>query len=174
MWAVCGNPGTTTYIRYQTTASHPNPKTLGLACHEGDWLLGSGYQLEGARGNVSVTGLIPTLDDVFVETKENHRGYGGNYYLRVFVICAEDAPSGLQVVSEESDENSARQGRRQALSRRGSGRLGAGFSIPGAAGETDPHLFHPDRRDRHHVRERTEHHDPRMERAVVRATCASE
>ncbi|GAA1015037.1 hypothetical protein Aple_052190 [Acrocarpospora pleiomorpha] len=142
VWAVCGNPRTTTYIRYQATASHPNPKTLGLACHEGDWLLGSGFQLEGVRGNVSVTGLIPTLDDVFVETKENHRGYAGNYYLRVFVICAEDAPAGLQVVSEESDENSDDKGSvvpcpddKQALS--------AGFSIPGAAGETVLTYFIP-------------------------------
>ncbi|WP_061292268.1 hypothetical protein [Herbidospora cretacea] len=142
VWAVCGNPRTNTYIRYQTTASHPNPKTLALACHEGDWLVGSGYQLEGARGNVSVTGLIPTLHDVFVETKENHRGYGGNYYLRVFAICVEDAPSGLQVVYEESDENSVDKGAVRPCPE-GKQTLSAGFSIPGAAGETILTYFIP-------------------------------
>ncbi|WP_062345732.1 hypothetical protein [Herbidospora yilanensis] len=142
VWAVCGNPRTNAYIRYQTTASHPNPKTLGLACHEGDWLVGSGYQLEGARGNVSVTALIPTLDDVFVETKENHRGYAGNYYLRVFAICVEDAPAGLRVLSEESEEDSDDKGAIRECPA-GTRTLSAGFSIPGAAGETVLTYFIP-------------------------------
>ncbi|MFE3451884.1 hypothetical protein ACFXJ8_23480 [Nonomuraea sp. NPDC059194] len=142
VWAVCGFPRGTTYIRSVATTSHPNPKTLPLECLEDDWLLGSGYQLEGARGNVSVTGLVPTLNSVFVETKENHRGYAGNYYLRAFVICADNAPTGLQVVYEESDEDSEDKGS-IAPCPSGKETLSAGFSIPGAAGETVLTYFIP-------------------------------
>ncbi|WP_155336934.1 hypothetical protein [Acrocarpospora corrugata] len=135
VWAVCASPHGTTYTRSQSTTSHPNPKFLALSCHPGDWLLGSGYQLEGARGNVSVTELVPTLTGVSVDTKENHRGYAADYYLRVFAICAEDAPAGLQVVSEESEESSEDKGS-VAFCPSGKQALSAGFSIPGAAGET--------------------------------------
>ncbi|WP_066367576.1 hypothetical protein [Herbidospora mongoliensis] len=135
VWAVCGYPHGTTSVRSVVTSSHPNPKELNLDCRDGDWLLGSGYQMEGARGNVSVTDLVPTLDSVWVQTKENHRGYGGNYSLRLFAICAEERPAGLQVVQEETEENSSNKGTLVSCPE-GKLALGAGFSIPGAAGET--------------------------------------
>ncbi|GAB1821615.1 hypothetical protein [Herbidospora sp. RD11066] len=135
VWAVCGDPHGSTYTRSQATTSHPNPKSLALSCLPGDSMLGSGYQLEGARGNVSVTGLVPTLTGVSVETKEIHRGYAGDYYLRVFVRCADERPAGLQVVSEESDENSDDKGSVVDCPS-GKQTLSAGFDIPGAAGET--------------------------------------
>ncbi|TKK91611.1 hypothetical protein FDA94_02210 [Herbidospora galbida] len=135
VWAVCGYPHGATTVRYATTSSHPNPKDVELDCRDGEWLLGSGYQMEGARGNVSVTDLIPTLDSVSVHTTENHRGYDGNYYLRAFAICAEERPVGLQVVQDETDENSSNKGTLVSCPE-GKQALGAGFSIPGAAGET--------------------------------------
>ncbi|GAB1818806.1 hypothetical protein [Herbidospora sp. RD11066] len=135
VWAVCGNPRGGTTVRSLITGLHPNPKDLDVSCDEGDWLLGSGYQMEGARGNVSVTDMIPTLDSVSVHTKENHRGYGGNYSLRVFAICAEERPFGLQVVHEETEEDSDDKGT-VVFCPEGKVALGGGFSIPGAAGET--------------------------------------
>ncbi|MFG3437828.1 hypothetical protein ACGF0J_11370 [Nonomuraea sp. NPDC047897] len=135
VWAVCGYPRGITTIRFVTTTSHPNPKELELDCRDGEWLLGSGYQLEGARGNVSVTDLVPSLHSVSVHTKENHRGYDGNYYLRAFAICAEEQPAGLQVVEDETAENSDNKGTLVTCPE-GKQALSAGFSIPGAAGET--------------------------------------
>ncbi|MEW9532599.1 hypothetical protein [Microbispora sp. NPDC049125] len=136
-WAVCGTPSGLVHTRSLETGPGPNAKDLTVTCEPGEFLLGTGYELEGARGGASVETLVPTLNSVRATAKERDRGYASDWSLRVFAICAEDPPAGLWLYSKTSRSNS--DDKMAEVSCGGAGDrqvvLGTGYAISGGAGE---------------------------------------
>ncbi|MFI7706900.1 hypothetical protein [Nonomuraea sp. NPDC049480] len=133
-WAVCGTVHGAIHTRsLETSWSSPPYHALTVTCDPGEWLLGTGYQLEGARGGARMNALIPSLNSVHGSANEQATTYNADWSLRVFAICADEPPPGLWIYSETSPSSAEPKtveadcggaGDRQVA-------LGSGFDIDG-------------------------------------------
>ncbi|GAA3836361.1 hypothetical protein GCM10022226_67840 [Sphaerisporangium flaviroseum] len=136
-WAVCGDPDESTRIR--SRSAPPNGQIpVTVTCDPGEFLLGTGYQLEGARGTASLVYLIPQLNSVSGHAANRYPATSTDWTLRVFAICAEDPPPGLWIYSATSPVSTSGSKPIDTDCRGADDRqvvLGTGFSIHDGGGE---------------------------------------
>ncbi|MFC4122827.1 hypothetical protein [Nonomuraea zeae] len=133
-WAVCGSVhGAIRTRSLETSHSSPPYHEMTVTCEPGEWLLGSGYELEGARGGARMGALIPTLNSVYGAANEKATTYNADWSLRVFATCADEPPPGLWLYSETSPSNAEPKRVEAACGGAGDRQvaLGSGFDIDG-------------------------------------------
>ena len=135
VWAVCGSLGTTVYTYAQTSAYNIDDyKTASVDCPNTMVVLGTGYRLEGARGDALVTALTPATDAVEVEAYEvDLAGNPGNWSVTAYAICAVD-PGGRSLVSRTTSTNSDFERFGDATCPAGKEAFGTGFEMNGFRG----------------------------------------
>ncbi|SNR93101.1 hypothetical protein SAMN05216276_1001284 [Streptosporangium subroseum] len=143
--AVCGDPHESTRILSRISPLN-GMIPVSVTCDTGEFLLGTGYQLEGARGTASLDYVIPQLNMVYAHAVNRYPATYTDWTLRVFAICAEDPPPGLWIYSETSQSTQSNKppvevacggaGDRQVV-------LGTGFSIGNGHGEVTLDYFIP-------------------------------
>ncbi|MDP4505912.1 hypothetical protein [Nonomuraea turcica] len=138
VWAFCGNPHGATVISSRESNFDPDDsKVVTAPCPAGYDVLGSGAQLDGARGEVVIDEMIPSATSVAVGAIEDDRGLNANWKIRAYAICAENRPAGLEIVSRDgdgpitSDDNDSTYAHCP-----GKQALGSGFDIMDGGGET--------------------------------------
>jgi hypothetical protein len=134
--AVCGDPGESTRILSRVSPLN-GMIPVSVTCDPGEFLLGTGYQLEGARGTASLDYLIPQLNMVYAHAVNRYPATYTDWTLRVFAICAEDPPAGLWLYSETSQSTPSNKPIEVACGGAGDRQvvLGTGFSIGNGHGE---------------------------------------
>ncbi|WP_336206944.1 hypothetical protein [Nonomuraea sp. LPB2021202275-12-8] len=133
-WAVCGTVRGAIRTRSVETGRYSPPyHALTVTCEPGEWLLGAGYELDGARGGARMAALVPTLNSVYGAANEQATTYPLDWSLRVYAICADEPPAGLWIYSETSP--SSAEPKRVEAACGGAGdrqvALGSGFEIDG-------------------------------------------
>jgi hypothetical protein len=133
-WAVCGTVHGAIHTRSLVTQRYSPPyHALTVTCEPGEWLLGAGYELDGARGGARMGALVPSLNSVHGTANEKATTYPLDRSLRVFAICADEPPPGLWIYSETSP--STDEPKRVEAACGGAGdrqvALGSGFDIDG-------------------------------------------
>ncbi|MEH1124174.1 hypothetical protein [Micromonospora sp. CPCC 206061] len=106
-YAICGPPTGNVVIANSTAANAASPKTVTAACPAGMRLYGTGYELQGANGQVFPSLVQPNaaLTNVTVGAVA-HGGFAGAWSLTAYGICA--APAGfMQLVTASSPANAA-------------------------------------------------------------------
>lgn len=102
--AVCADPPSagpmkTTWAKQY--GSSPVNRVVTATCPAGMVVYGTGWQIEGARGQVMVDHVIPTKTSVSVSAYEIDggitSGYSGNWSLKAIARCGAD-PGGRQIV----------------------------------------------------------------------------
>ena len=91
--AVCGDPDESTTILSRVSPLN-GMIPVSVTCDTGEFLLGTGYQLEGARGTASLDYVIPQLNMVYAHAVNRYPATYTDWTLRVFAICAEDRQRG--------------------------------------------------------------------------------
>lgn len=134
--AVCGDPDESTTILSRVSPLN-GMIPVSVTCDPGEFLLGTGYQLEGARGTASLDYVIPQLNMVYAHAVNRYPATYTDWTLRVFAICAEDPPAGLWLYSETSQSTSSNKPIEVACGGAGDRQvvLGTGFSIGNGHGE---------------------------------------
>ena len=105
VWAVCADRpagGMVTSWKLQGKGgSSPVNRVVTATCPAGTVVYGTGWQIEGARGQVMVDHVIPTKTSVSVSAYEIDggitSGYPGNWTLKAIARCGPD-PGGRQIV----------------------------------------------------------------------------
>ncbi len=119
-------------------------QSVTATCGAGDVLVGAGYQVTGATGEVIVDDFVPTLGppgSVFVGAYEADPDYLPNWTLTAFAICADPLP-GLVLVSDTSISNSI--DKSVAVScPAGTVSLSAAYQVNGATGEVAINFLRP-------------------------------
>ncbi|MFC5826370.1 hypothetical protein [Nonomuraea insulae] len=140
VWAVCGDPDEATRI-VSREAPRNGLLPLTVTCdHPGEFMLGTGYQLDGAAGKAVVDYVKPQLNSVNGHATWISSSAAPSWTLRMYAICAEDAPPGLWVYhkstvntpdstlpSKEIEVGCGAAGDRQVV-------LGTGFSVEDSIG----------------------------------------
>jgi hypothetical protein len=89
-YAVCANPVNLSLQMADTRPADSTDDAVGVACPAGTWLHGWGGSINSATGRALFGGLYPnaTLTTAVALAVEENGGFGGNWYTRVFAICA--------------------------------------------------------------------------------------
>jgi len=101
--AVCADPPTIPMVTAwaKKGSSSPVNRVVTATCPAGMVVYGTGWQIEGARGQVMVDHVIPTKTSVSVSAYEIDggitSGYSGNWSLKAIARCGPD-PGGRQIV----------------------------------------------------------------------------
>lgn len=136
VWAVCGDPRGSHRTTSRVTTSDPRDyKDVDTTCGDGTSLTGTGWQIEGARGEALVRAVVPDGDTVTAEAYEVQisGGYLLDWSLRVFATCV-TAPAGLDVLSASTSEaDFNKTGHRDCPA--GKVILGGGFDAGGPQGQ---------------------------------------
>lgn len=98
-YAICGPFTGNVIVTAVTPFNGVAQKSVAAACPAGASLFGTGYELLGANGQVFPSGLVPNAGLTNVTASAVAQpGFGGNWSLRVYGICA--APTGfMQLVA---------------------------------------------------------------------------
>jgi len=112
VWAVCADPpsaGPMTTAWAKQGGSSPVNRVVTATCPAGKVVYGTGWQIEGARGQVMVDHVIPTKTSVSVSAYEIDggitSGYSGNWSLKAIARCGAD-PGGRQIVTANTPQTS--------------------------------------------------------------------
>jgi len=111
VWAVCADPPSGGMVTKSVTQRGGSPvnRVVTATCPAGMVLYGTGWQIEGARGQVMVDHVIPTKTSVSVSAYEIDggitSGYSGNWSLKAIARCGAD-PGGRQIVSANTSPTS--------------------------------------------------------------------
>lgn len=145
VWAVCGSLSTTVYTYSDVSDDDiDDEKTAAVECPSNMVVLGTGYELDGARGGALVTSLTPTRDRVEVKAYEVDLGPGnpGDWSVKVYAICAVD-PGGRSQASRTTSSNSDGAKSGDAPCSTGKETLGTGFDLNGFKGRLNIQHFYP-------------------------------
>jgi hypothetical protein len=104
-------------------------------------LVGTGYEVNGATGEVVIDDLVPNSGSVTVGAYEEDP-FAGNWSVTAYAICA-DEPAGLVHVSAAGTSNSNDFRSVSATCSAGEGLIGTGFALNGATGEAVVDDFRP-------------------------------
>jgi hypothetical protein len=133
---VCADPpsaGPMTTAWAKQGGSSPVNRVVTATCPAGKVVYGTGWQIEGARGQVMVDHVIPAKTSVSVSAYEIDggitSGYSGNWSLKAIARCGAD-PGGRQIVHANSPQTSDN---KLGLVNCPSGKvpLGGGFEVHG-------------------------------------------
>jgi len=135
VWAVCGDRPTGGMFTKSVTQRGGSPvnRVVTATCPAGTVVYGTGWQIEGARGQVMVDHVIPTKTSVSVSAYEIDggitSGYSGNWSLKAIARCGPD-PAGRQIVTANTPATSDN---KLGLVNCPSGKvpLGGGFEVHG-------------------------------------------
>jgi hypothetical protein len=113
VWAICADPPagdlTKTVTQGVQSPGSPVNRVVTATCPAGTVLYATGWQIEGARGEVMVDHVIPTATSVEVSAYEVDggitSGYSGNWSLSAIARCAPE-PGGRQIVATDSAHTS--------------------------------------------------------------------
>jgi DNA-binding beta-propeller fold protein YncE len=83
-----------------------NLKTAQATCPSGKKVIGTGAEIEGAGGQVTIFGVEPKANSVVATAYEDETGTTANWWIRVYAVCADPLP-GLVVVTNASANDSA-------------------------------------------------------------------
>jgi hypothetical protein len=100
-------PGLQTVKRSSAFNSN-SPKSVTAPCPLGKRVIGTGAEINGARGQAVIDDLTPTPDlrAVTVTAYEDDDGTSANWSVSAYAICA-NPPPGLQLVPSSSPSNSS-------------------------------------------------------------------
>lgn len=90
-YATCANPLANQSLQSaDTLPADSTDDAVGVACPAGTEVHGIGGLINGATGRVMYGGLYPSADlsTAVAVTIEQNGGFGGNWYTRVYAICA--------------------------------------------------------------------------------------
>ncbi len=95
------------YLRVPATSANDStsPKSASASCGSGRSLVGSGFSINGADGQVGLAKVVPAIDHVFVEAYEDDNGTNSTWSVTAYAICAY-APSGLHLITTATSPNS--------------------------------------------------------------------
>jgi hypothetical protein len=135
VWAVCDDFPTTPMVTRWSKKSGSSPvnRVVTATCPAGMVVYSTGWQIEGARGQVMVDHVIPTKTSVSVSAYEIDggitSGYSGNWSLKAIARCGLE-PGGRQIVTANTAPTSAD---KTGLVNCPSGKvpLGGGFEVHG-------------------------------------------
>lgn len=124
-----------------------SPKSMTVNCPKGKVLLGTGYVINGATGEVVVDVLRPNGDETTAPTSVYLRAveedaYSGRWNVQVYATCSYPI-SGLSRVHAVSDSNSSDYRTVRAECPGGKTLVGTGYEISGPSGEIVLDDFYP-------------------------------
>jgi hypothetical protein len=143
-WAVCGSLSTSVYT-YAHTSSYDTTvnKSASAECGSSQVLLGTGYQLSGARGDALVTALTPSQNKVTVEASAVDLSSSmGGWSVTAFAICATD-PGGRSQICDTTSSDSGYSRLGHATCPSGMEAFGAGFALNGFRGRLNNRDIYP-------------------------------
>ena len=76
-------------------------KSVTATCPAGKRVIGTGFHLLGAQGDVILDDLIPTATTVTVGAGEDQDGTSANWKITALAVCA-NAPAGIEIVTVTS------------------------------------------------------------------------
>lgn len=79
-----------------------SPKVVTAECPPYKRLVGTGYEVSGATGEVSVSGLVPNGDSITAPNAVSATAYeldpfGGSWKVRVYAMCADSLPGLVRI-----------------------------------------------------------------------------
>lgn len=143
-WAVCGSLSTTVYTYAHTSNYDTNEsKSASVECGSNQVVLGTGYQMSGARGGAVVTALTPSANKVTVEAYAVDLSSSmGGWSVTAFAVCAAD-PGGRSQVSDTTSSDSAYSRMGHATCPSGKEAFGTGFDLNGFRGRLNIRDIYP-------------------------------
>ncbi|HET9649706.1 MAG TPA: hypothetical protein VFP34_15955 [Microlunatus sp.] len=143
-WAVCGSLNTTVYTYAHTSGYDTSVnKSVSVDCGSDEVVLGTGYQLSGARGDALVTALTPSRNTVTVEASAvDLSSTMGGWSVTAFAICATD-PGGRSQISDTTSSDSGYSRLGHATCPSGMEAFGAGFALNGFRGRLNIRDIYP-------------------------------
>ncbi len=143
-WAVCGSLGTTVYTYAHTSNYDTNDhKSTSVECGRNMVVLGTGYQMSGARGGAVVTALTPSENKVTAEAYAVDLSSSmSGWSVTAFAICAAD-PGGRSQVSDTTSSNSGYSRMGDATCPAGKEAFGTGFELNGYRGRLNIRDLYP-------------------------------
>ncbi|MET9229622.1 hypothetical protein [Lentzea sp. NPDC003310] len=99
--AVCSTPlpGYEIKLGRSTTLGSEHEKPAVATCSPGKVVVGGGFAVTGAAGDVVVDELLPTRTQVFTKAFEGKAGTTKNWFLDAYAVCAFE-PQGWEIVSK--------------------------------------------------------------------------
>ena len=121
-------------------------KTATATCPPGLKVLGTGAEINGGRGRVSMDRIVPsaTLTSVTAGATENRDGITDNWTISAYAVCA-SPPPGLQLIPAAETTPVASNQYSTATCPPGKATLGAGGELVGANGRIVMSHVTPDR-----------------------------
>ncbi len=141
-YAICANPVAGIVRVSNTSASDSNDKSVSVACPAGTVPLSTGYQLNGATGEVAIN-LLRTTAAGGQATAYEEDPLVSNWTVSVFLVCANPLPGLLQISSAGPVGTSPDFQTVPAACPAGRVLLGMGFQVSGATGEVVVDDFDP-------------------------------
>lgn len=150
-YAVCADP-LSGLVRIDSTNESNSADSMGVSafCPAGKVLTGTGYELNGAQGEVIVDDLRPngiSLDGptaVDVGAFEADPPFAANWSVTAYAICADRLPLHRLVASHDTSPSTSDDARvAQPRCPIGGFVTGAGFELNGASGEVVPTALAP-------------------------------
>jgi hypothetical protein len=115
-------------VQAQTGTDSATYKSVTVNCPSGKRVVGAGYHLLGADGNIVLDDLIPGVSSVTVGAGEDQDGTSANWKITGIAICANPLP-GHEVVTATSGFGPGDSRRAAALCPPGKKVVGAGTSL---------------------------------------------
>ena len=132
--AICASPLPGLERVAVTSASTSANKSVTAPCPPGKYTLGTGGEIAGGAGQVSLDEIFPTLvSGTTVEGAEDENGFAGSWSVTAYSVCA-DTSTGLQTRVATSPTDSSASHTATATCDPGKQLVGLGHSLGGGAG----------------------------------------
>ncbi|MCG8921862.1 hypothetical protein [Lentzea sp. CC55] len=108
VFAVCANPlpGYEIKLGRSAVIGSEHEKTAVATCSPGKSVMGGGFALTGATGDVVVDELLPGTSTVSTKAFEGKNGTTKNWFLDAYAVCAFQ-PTGWQIVNKAGPVHSS-------------------------------------------------------------------
>jgi hypothetical protein len=121
-------------VQAQSVQDSARVKEVTVFCPSGKRVIGTGFHLLGAQGDVILDGLVPSTSSVKVSATEDQDGTNATWKITAIAVCA-TAPAGLQIVTASSASNFESSKTVTAKCPAGKQLLGTGAELPRGFGQ---------------------------------------